>query len=206
MSLPRFLDIEYCQTDDALFPTAIAWSLADGQMKTVVIAPEDAWLPEDGDLGDVDLLYLEEQGVPLLELARELHEDLPDQTVYVDGLDPDEILIDLIFSAVRQEAPFEIAPISELITGLNSEALEDRRRQLLFDEGLEPQLPENGVYSLLLLAREEGILLDPVYSGKGMAGMIDLVRKGHFSKDENVVFLHTGGSAALFAYRKILTD
>ncbi len=64
MSLPRFLDIEYCQTDDALFPTAIAWSLADGQMKTVVIAPEDAWLPEDGDLGDVDLLYLEEQGYP----------------------------------------------------------------------------------------------------------------------------------------------
>ncbi len=165
MSLPpRFLDIEYCQTDDALFPTAIAWSLADGQMKTVVIAPEDAWLPEDGDLGDVDLLYLEEQGgvPPLLELARELHEDLPDQTVYVDGLDPDEILIDLIFSAVRQEAPpFEIAPpISELITGLNSEALEDRRRQLLFDEGLEPQLPENGVYSLLLLAREEGYLED----------------------------------------------
>jgi hypothetical protein len=160
VSLPRFLDIEYCQTDDALFPTAIAWSLADGQMKTVVIAPEDAWLPEDGDLGDVDLLYLEEQGVPLLELARELHEDLPDQTVYVDGLDPDEILIDLIFSAVRQEAPFEIAPISELITGLDSEALEDRRRQLLFDEGLEPQLPENGVYSLLLLAREEGYLED----------------------------------------------
>ena len=158
MSLPRFLDIEYCQTDDALFPTAIAWSLADGQMKTVVIAPEDAWLPEDGDLGDVDLLYLEEQGVPLLELARELHEDLPDQTVYVDGLDPDEILVDLIFSAVRQEAPFEIAPISELITSLDSETLEDRRRQLLFDEGLEPQLPENGVYSLLLLAREEGYL------------------------------------------------
>ena len=50
--------------------------------------------------------------------------------------------------------------ISELITGLNSEALEDRRRQLLFDEGLEPQLPENGVYSLLLLAREEGYLED----------------------------------------------
>jgi hypothetical protein len=160
VSLPRFLDIEYCQTDDALFPTAIAWSLADGQMKTVVIAPEDAWLPEDGDLGDVDLQYLEEQGVPLLELARELHEDLPDQTAYVDGLDPDEILVDLIFSAVRQEAPFEIAPISELITGLDSETLEDRRRQLLFDEGLEPQLPENGVYSLLLLAREEGYLDD----------------------------------------------
>jgi len=157
MQVPRFLDIEYCQTDDALFPTAMAWSLADGQMKTVVIAPVDEWLPEDGDLGDIDLHYLAEQGVPLLELIHELHEDLPDQTVYVDGLDPDEILVDLIFSAMNQEAPFEIAPITELITGLDSDALEDRRRQLLFEEGLEPQLPENGVYALLLMAQEEGL-------------------------------------------------
>ncbi|MBE03131.1 hypothetical protein [Marinobacter lutaoensis] len=158
MSLPRFLDIEYCQTDDALFPVAMAWSLADGRMKTVVIAPEESWLPDDGDLGDVDLFYLREQGVPLIELARELHEDLPDETVYVDGLDPDEILVDLIFGAVRQEAPFEIAPISDLITHRDAHALEDRRRQLLFEEGLEPQLPENGVYALLLLAKEEGLL------------------------------------------------
>ncbi|OJT00188.1 hypothetical protein [Marinobacter nauticus] len=160
MSIPRFLDIEYCQTDDALFPVAMAWSLADGQMKTVVIAPEEAWLPDDGDLGDVDLLYLEEQGVPLLELVQELHQDLPDQTVYVDGIDPDEILIDLIFSAVSQDAPFEIAPVSELITGIDRDTLEDRRRQLMFDEGLETQLPENGVYALLMLAQEEGLLAD----------------------------------------------
>ena len=63
---------------------------------------------------------------------------------------------------------------------------------------------EGMIEAVQLLAREEGILLDPVYSGKGMAGLIDLVRKGHFSKGENVVFLHTGGSAALFAYRNIL--
>ena len=157
MQAPRFLDIEYCQTEDALFPVAMAWSLADGRMKTVVLTPEDDWLPDDGDLGDFDLQYLEEQGVPLLELARELHQDLPDQTVYVDGLDPDEILIDKIFSALSQEPPFEIAPITELITGLDSDALEDRRRQIMIDEGLEPQLPENGVYALLLMAREEGL-------------------------------------------------
>jgi len=156
--IPRFLDIEYCQTDDALFPTAIAWSLEDGRMKTVVIMPEDAWLPEDGELSDFDLLHLEEQGVPVLEIVRELHEDLPDQTVFVDGIDPDETLIDMIFEAVQQDAPFEIAPVSDLIKDLDMETLEDRRRELLFEEGLEPQLPENGVYALLLLAREEGYL------------------------------------------------
>jgi L-cysteate sulfo-lyase len=51
-----------------------------------------------------------------------------------------------------------------------------------------------------LLARTEGLLLDPVYSGKGMAGLIDLIRKGHFKTTDNVVFLHTGGSVALFGY------
>jgi L-cysteate sulfo-lyase len=56
------------------------------------------------------------------------------------------------------------------------------------------------VEAVKMLAAYEGILLDPVYSGKGFAGLIDLVRTGHFKKDENVVFLHTGGSVSLFAY------
>ena len=51
-----------------------------------------------------------------------------------------------------------------------------------------------------LLAKTEGILLDPVYSGKTMAGLIDLVRQNEFPKDSNVLFLHTGGSPALYAY------
>lgn len=156
MPEPRFLDIEYCQTEDALFPVAMAWSVENGQMKTVVIAPDDAWIPDDGDLGDFDLLYLEEQGVPLIEIVHELHQDLPDQTVYVDGMDPDEVLIDMIFDAVGSDVPFEIVGIESLVTSLSREALDDRRRQLLTDEGLEPQLPENGVYALLLIAREEG--------------------------------------------------
>jgi L-cysteate sulfo-lyase len=54
--------------------------------------------------------------------------------------------------------------------------------------------------ALLLLARLEGLLFDPVYTGKGLAGMIDLIRKGQFLAGENVVFVHTGGSAGLFGY------
>jgi L-cysteate sulfo-lyase len=59
------------------------------------------------------------------------------------------------------------------------------------------------VDAIRLLARTEGILLDPVYSGKGMAGLIALIRAGRFRKDENVVFLHTGGSVGLFAYEAL---
>ena len=56
------------------------------------------------------------------------------------------------------------------------------------------------IEAVTLMAREEAILMDPVYSGKGLAGLIDLIRSGHFKKGENVVFLHTGGSAGLFGY------
>jgi L-cysteate sulfo-lyase len=54
--------------------------------------------------------------------------------------------------------------------------------------------------AVVMLARTEGILFDPVYSGKALAGMIDLVRRGEFDDADNIVFLHTGGAAALFAY------
>jgi D-cysteine desulfhydrase len=57
-----------------------------------------------------------------------------------------------------------------------------------------------------LVARTEGILLDPVYTGKAMAGLIDLIRKGFFNKDDTVLFLHTGGSPALYVYQDYLLN
>jgi D-cysteine desulfhydrase len=55
-----------------------------------------------------------------------------------------------------------------------------------------------------LLARTEGVLLDPVYTGRAMAGLLDLIRQGRFASDESVVFWHTGGLPALFAYADML--
>ncbi len=54
--------------------------------------------------------------------------------------------------------------------------------------------------AVMLLARLEGLLLDPVYSGKGLAGMIDLIGKGYFTGARDIVFIHTGGVAGLFGY------
>lgn len=59
------------------------------------------------------------------------------------------------------------------------------------------------VEAVQLLARTEAILLDPVYSGKAMAGLIDLIRKGVYKKGEKVLFVHTGGSPALYAYTDV---
>jgi L-cysteate sulfo-lyase len=62
------------------------------------------------------------------------------------------------------------------------------------------------VEAVTMVARLEGILLDPVYSGKGMAGLIDLCRKGFFHKGQNVVFVHTGGAVALYGYMQTFQE
>ena len=62
-------------------------------------------------------------------------------------------------------------------------------------------LPTKGTFRAIdLAAKFEGLLLDPVYSAKGFDGMISLIQDGFFKTDKDVVFIHTGGSAALFAY------
>ena len=60
------------------------------------------------------------------------------------------------------------------------------------------------VEAVRMLARLEGVLLDPVYTGKAMAGLIGLVRRGEIAAGERVVFVHTGGAPALYAYQDVL--
>jgi len=59
-------------------------------------------------------------------------------------------------------------------------------------------------FAIKLMAETEGIFLDPVYTGKAMVALIDLIKKGYFREDDNVVFFHTGGLPALFLYRNEL--
>ncbi len=59
---------------------------------------------------------------------------------------------------------------------------------------------ESTLEAIDIFARTEAILLDPVYSAKGAAGLIDLCRKGHFKEGEKIVFLHTGGAIGLTGY------
>ena len=58
------------------------------------------------------------------------------------------------------------------------------------------------VEAVTLMARTEAILLDPVYTGKSFAGFLDLIRQGRFKQGENIVFVHTGGSPALYHYKE----
>ncbi|RTZ97086.1 MAG: D-cysteine desulfhydrase [Deltaproteobacteria bacterium] len=118
------------------------------------------------------------------------------------------------------------------VVGINVSRTKEEQEPLVYDlarrtavhVGVKSTIPEEAVvcfgdyvgpgYSLptpamveavRLVAQTEGILLDPVYTGKAMAGLIDLVRKGYFKKEEKILFVHTGGSPALYAYQDILT-
>jgi L-cysteate sulfo-lyase len=63
---------------------------------------------------------------------------------------------------------------------------------------------EATIEAIRLAGQLEALALDPVYSGKGLAGLIALIRQGRWRKDEDVIFLHTGGTPALFAYQSAL--
>lgn len=65
---------------------------------------------------------------------------------------------------------------------------------------------EGMIEAVRMLARTEAILMDPVYTGKAIAGLLDLVRKGYFEPEENVLFVHTGGSPALHVYADSFLD
>ncbi len=64
---------------------------------------------------------------------------------------------------------------------------------------------EGCIEAIKLVAKTEGIFLDPIYTGKAMAGLIDLIKKGRFKRSDTIVFIHTGGIPALFAYHKEVT-
>lgn len=115
--------------------------------------------------------------------------------------------IEVIGISVRAKRAAQIENVHKLacatadLIGVKSELSVDRVEA--YDDYVGAgygQPTEEMVDAISLLAAEEGIFLDPVYSGKGMAGMIDLIRKGILKKGQNTVFIHTGGSAALFAY------
>ena len=63
----------------------------------------------------------------------------------------------------------------------------------------------DGIKAMKLLAKKEGIILDPVYTSKGFAALLDYIKRGIIKKGENVIFMFTGGSPAVFAYNEELS-
>jgi D-cysteine desulfhydrase len=108
---------------------------------------------------------------------------------------------------VQEELVYGLAQKTAKLLGLEQEL--PRESVVCFGDyvGEGYSIPTEGmVEAVKMLASKEAILMDPVYTGKAMAGMIDLCRKGYFTKDETILFVHTGGAPALYAYLDSFLD
>ena len=151
------------------------------------------------------------------ELVEQLRQEMPDWIVFASssggtqaGLQMGKLIqngeskiLGISVDQPEQELINRILQISQesgKIAGLKSEV--SRNNVLVNDHyrgegyGIMNELDREAIH---LFAKQEGILLDPVYTGRAAAGLIDLIRQGLFKKGERVLFWHTGGTTALFA-------
>lgn len=121
--------------------------------------------------------------------------------VGMEVLMPDSELVGVTVSRrVEDQQPKVVAIQQQLATSL---ALSASASITLWDDYFAPQygMPnDEGMEAIKLLARLEGIFLDPVYTGKAMAGLLDGITQKRFRREGPIAFVHTGGSPALFAY------
>jgi D-cysteine desulfhydrase family pyridoxal phosphate-dependent enzyme len=116
----------------------------------------------------------------------------------------------LSVSRSRPVATEKVCHLMELTANLLGARIDVRPDEILIrDDYIGPGYgapTDAGREAIRLTARAEGLFLDPVYTGKAMAGLIDLVERGELTSTQTVVFLHTGGTPALFAYADYLAQ
>ena len=109
--------------------------------------------------------------------------------------------------AEQEEMVYALAKRTASHVGINSDI--PREAVLYFGDyvrsGYSLPTPEMAE-AVRMLARLEGVLMDPVYTGKAVAGLIDLFRKNYFQKGENILYVHTGGSPVLYVYMDEVLD
>lgn len=101
------------------------------------------------------------------------------------------------------------AIVLKLIETLQIEVEIDDREIILFDEYIREGygvVNKEVAEVIRLVLKREGLVLDPVYTSKAMIGLIDLVKKGYFASKDRVLFIHTGGTPALFAFKNRLVE
>jgi D-cysteine desulfhydrase family pyridoxal phosphate-dependent enzyme len=122
---------------------------------------------------------------------------------------PDAHVIGISVSRSADKAFVRAELIADEAAEMIGVGLPDPSRLRVYDEyiGEGYAIPtKEGVEAILMAARTEGLILDPVYTGKAMAGLIDLARKGEIGVGRPVLFWHTGGAGGLFACEELFRD
>lgn len=153
MTYPQFLDIESSSPDDDRYPTQVSWSLTDGSIKTALILPDDNWEPWDNCSPELDVQHLMDHGSTPSDIIRELNDDLSGQTVFVDGLDEDEALIEQLYESALSDPDFELARADEL-NHQDFESFLQSRQEKALEYDLDLAQTEDAVRALLFVYHE----------------------------------------------------
>ncbi len=126
------------------------------------------------------------------------------------ALKEDTRILGISVSEEKESYGKEVLTIArDTVKALNLDLAVEKEDIIIFDEYLKEGygiLNKEVSDALRFVAIKEGIFLDPVYTGKAMAALIDLVKKGYFKKEDKIVFFHTGGTPALFPNKQQLVN
>lgn len=165
MQLPVFIAFEVTDEDQG-YPYSVAWSLKNGQYKSVLLKPEDAWLIDwdsgQNAAGAPPLQDLLDRGETVLDVLKEWAEDLNDGEVYCEDPALVEYCLDMMYDAYDKEVAAEVVPVSELFTDIDPLDLDDQRRWIMDTEGLMAVQAEDSVRTFIhLYAQVHGLEPEP---------------------------------------------
>jgi len=179
-------------------------------------AGRNVYIPRQADTVDLDAIAYAETALEIVQDCRAL--GIEPRLLYTAAADTTQAGLVLGFKYlqssihVRGINPFEAGPERrESMAAMANQAARRLKLDVAFDVadfdndvsyvGERYGIPTaEGLAAIHTVARQEGILLDPVYTGKAMGALMDDIRAGKLSPDEPVLFLHTGGAPALFGY------
>jgi len=153
MEYPRFLVLEASSYEEDAYPIAASWSIADGQLKAILIRPEDQWRDWDASNEDhqgITRSQIEMVGETALDVIRELSEDVDKSPVYVNEPFLYERWLNTLYSAYGVEIPFDIYPATDLFQ-MKQEELEEELENLSSNLLLDLKVPEDRVRTQLEL-------------------------------------------------------
>jgi hypothetical protein len=151
MIYPQFITFDSSHGDRA-FPVAVSWSLSDGQLKSVLIIPDDSWEPWENNQSQYDTDYLNNHGATCPEILQELISDMESHELFASDAAQDLHFLEMISESCGQERDIELLPFQLAFEEYDSEELWQEYEVVTEYQGMDLSVCEERVRALVYLA------------------------------------------------------
>lgn len=151
MTYPQFIAFDSSHGERA-FPVSVSWSLSDGQLKSVLIIPDDSWEPWENNQSQYDTDHLINHGATCPEILQELVSDMESHELFAADLVPDLVLLEMICASCGQERDIELLPFQLAFEEHDSETLWHEYEVVTEYQGMDLSICEERVRALVYLA------------------------------------------------------